>query len=103
MEARNKTGQVAKEILEEASDLVTGSRADAYGDMVGCHQQIADLWNAFLSDKLKEALGAQDVAMLMALLKIARLRVSPEHRDSVIDLAGYTAIYGAITNRFHND
>ena len=50
MEARNKTGQVAKEILEEASDLVTGSRADAYGDMVGCHQQIADLWNAFLSD-----------------------------------------------------
>ena len=74
-----------------------------YGDMVGCHQQIADLWNAFLSDKLKEALGAQDVAMLMALLKIARLRVSPEHRDSVIDLAGYTAIYGAIIERFHND
>jgi hypothetical protein len=32
-----------------------------------------------------------DVAAMLALLKIARLQQSPNHRDSWVDLAGYAA------------
>lgn len=36
-------------------------------------------------------LTEQDHAVMMILVKIARLQHSPEHRDSAVDIAGYTA------------
>ncbi len=35
----------------------------------------------------------RDVAMLMILLKIARLAETPNHRDSIVDIIGYAACY----------
>jgi len=53
------------------------------------------LWEIYLRAKYdgKEInIQADDVAIMMALLKIARLAVTPEHRDSAVDGAAYLAI-----------
>ena len=39
-----------------------------------------------------EKILPSDVAIIMALVKIARLAASPGHEDSWIDLAGYAAL-----------
>ena len=39
-----------------------------------------------------------DVAMMMMLVKVARLMHSPGHQDSHIDLAGYASILEEIAN-----
>jgi hypothetical protein len=36
--------------------------------------------------------------MMMALLKVARLIQSPDHADSIHDLAGYVEVYRQIIN-----
>jgi hypothetical protein len=36
------------------------------------------------------------VAQMMVLLKMARLMQTPDHRDSVVDMAGYTATYARV-------
>ena len=41
-------------------------------------------------------IGAKDVAMMMALLKIARICTGTGTEDSFIDLAGYAACGGEI-------
>ena len=40
--------------------------------------------------------SAYDVAVMMALLKIARISENPQHMDSWVDLAGYAACGGEI-------
>ena len=44
----------------------------------------------------------EDVAAMMALLKIARASVNPEHVDSWIDGAGYMACGGEISTKEEN-
>jgi hypothetical protein len=39
-----------------------------------------------------------DVAMMMLLVKVARLMHSPGHQDSHIDIAGYASISEEIAN-----
>jgi hypothetical protein len=79
----------AKETLETALELVTGDRAEQYGDMHQCHQLIADLWNTYVRGKEIEA---HDVAIMMALLKIARMQTGSRTPDNYTDLAGYAAV-----------
>lgn len=75
------------EILTEAGHIVNGARADAYGGPEDSFFQIANLWSAYKG----QAFTMEDVAIMLALLKIARLRNSPSHKDSWVDLAGYAA------------
>ena len=85
------TGTVSprREMLEEAADLVDGDRNASYGDPSQDFRRTADLWSTYLDGKT--TLDPHDVAAMMALLKISRLRWSPEKRDSWVDLAGYAA------------
>jgi hypothetical protein len=76
-------------ILEEAADLVDGDRNAQYGDPRQDFRRTAELWTSYLDGKT--VLDLHDVAALMALLKISRIRWSPEKRDSWADLAGYAA------------
>ena len=60
----------------------------------------AHLINTGLVRNSEEALlTAADVAMMCALLKIARLQNMPDHEDSWIDLAGYAACGSEVTSR----
>lgn len=82
------------DILDKAKEIVTKDRNTQYGDPEDNFRIIADLWNAYLGDKLAEVLNEYDVAILCALIKMARVRTSPEVEDHWVDLAGYAACGG---------
>lgn len=87
------------EILDEAKKMVCGHREQDYGSPENNFQIIADLWNAYLGYYGDEVvIESNDVAMMMALLKIARIRTGTATEDSFIDLAGYAACGGEITS-----
>ena len=75
-------------VLQEAADLIVGDRNRDYGEPVANHQHIADIASAITG----HALSARDVALILPSVKWARLAKSPTHRDSYVDLAGYTGI-----------
>ena len=74
-------------ILREANMCVNGQRTDDYGTPENSFNRIAALWGGYFG----EAFNAADVAIMLALLKVARLKNNPSHRDSWVDLAGYAA------------
>lgn len=81
------------DILNEAINCVTGSREQDYGSPEDNFKIIADFWSAYKGVKFSSV----DVAMMMALLKIARIRNGGGSGDSFIDLAGYAACGGEIS------
>ena len=56
------------EILDEAKRCVCGQREQDYGSPERNFERIADLWNAYLG---KNTVDPVDVAMMLALLKVA--------------------------------
>jgi hypothetical protein len=48
--------------------------------------------NAVLGRKLSEPLTAEEAALCMVGVKLARLAHTPDHVDSLIDVAGYARI-----------
>ena len=78
-----------REMLDEAADLVDGSRNVSYGDPSADFRRTGNLWTTYLDGKTQ--IDPHDVAAMMALLKLSRIRWSPEKRDSWVDLAGYAA------------
>ena len=95
------------EILEEAKRCVCGKREQDYGSPESNFQIIADLWNAYLClpyhhSEFSESregvpkITPTDVSMMMALMKIARIKNGGGTGDSFVDLAGYAACGGEI-------
>lgn len=67
-------------------------RESIYGNARICHERMARLMSAVLDEKLKEPLTASEAALCMMAVKMARLLNSPDHEDSLKDLAGYAAL-----------
>ncbi len=90
------------ELLEAARRAVCGQRRTDYGDALTSFTATADLFNAYLRARgidytdPEQGMGARDAAILMALVKIARLAHAPEHHDSKVDIAGYAAVLAEI-------
>ena len=91
-----------KEILDTALKCVNGERDEQYGSPENNFQTIANFWMQYL-----EATGAapegtmiyiraEDVAAMLALLKIARIASGKPKNDNWVDLAGYAACGGEI-------
>ncbi len=80
------------EILKKAEQCVCGQREQDYGSPENNFQEIADLWTAYTGVRFTAA----DVAMMMALFKIARIKTGTATEDSFVDLAGYAACGGEI-------
>lgn len=74
-------------ILEEAIRCVCQDRNDQYGEPEDVFALIANLWSVYLEHDV----SAHDVGMMMALLKIARIKDGRFKADSYIDAAGYIA------------
>ena len=81
-------------ILSEADKCVSTDRQKTHGPPESSFQKIADLWNAYLGQGSE--ISSVDVTVMMGLLKIARLRQSPDNKDNWVDLAGYAACGGEI-------
>ena len=88
-----------KEILETAAACVFGQREEDYGSPEDNFKTIASLWDIYLqaahTGSYIPILSPKDVAIMMALLKIARI-ASGKSADSFVDLAGYAACAGEI-------
>lgn len=84
----------AGDILATAANLVNGDRLEAHGDVKRCHDNIAVLWNGYLSIRKEPAspLTAMDVAHLMCLLKLARTQLGADNTDDWIDGTAYFAL-----------
>jgi len=80
------------EILQEAERLISGDRANDYGDAKQNFLDIAALWASYLD----EDITVVDVANMMMLMKIARTKKSPDKADSWVDICGYAALIGEI-------
>lgn len=85
-----------KDILETAMSCVCGQREQDYGSPEDNFQLIANLWNDYLYTNGTHHITSTDVAMMMALLKIARIKNGGGTGDSFVDLAGYAACGGEI-------
>lgn len=79
-----------KEILDAAEKCVCGDRDTQYGSPDDSFSVIAHLWSVYLEREL----DTKDVAALMALFKVARIKTGANKADNWIDLAGYAACGG---------
>ena len=80
------------EILDAARACVMGDREQDYGTPEQNFSKIAQLWSAYKGC----AFTPKDVAILLALLKIARIASGHAKDDNWVDLAGYAACGGEI-------
>ena len=80
--------------LKIALKLLNGKREHEYGDKKINHKNIAKLWSAYLGKEV----SAHDVAILMLLLKIARVKFGNPSSDTYIDMVGYSAIAGELVD-----
>ena len=72
-------------ICQEADRLVSTDRQGIYGPPHLDFARTAAMWAGYMGVEF----APEDVAMMMVLLKVSRLKQSPGHRDSVVDIAGY--------------
>jgi len=84
--------------LDTAKNLINGERARQYGGAYQMHQRVADLWNSYLQTS-EYKITVKDVAIMMILLKTARLRNvviddknGVDGHDSFVDICGYAAL-----------
>ena len=82
------------DILNIASQLVNNDRNDQHGDMTTNHINIAKLWSAYKGVEFT----AHDVAIMMALLKIARTKIGKVNPDDYVDACGYLGIAGELAS-----
>ena len=76
-----------KECLDKAAGCVLQDRNNDYGGPEDSFGVIANFWSVYLGRKVYP----HDVAMMMSLLKIARIKGNKSYADGYIDLAGYAA------------
>ena len=82
-------------ILSTARSYITRDRQADHGDAEDNFSRIAGYWSLHTG----VTLTATDVAVMMALLKVARIKQNPQHVDNWVDGAGYFACGGEIANQ----
>lgn len=75
------------ETLDAAKACVCQNREQEYGSPENNFAMIADLWSVYLGFEITPV----DVAMMMNLLKTARIKTGTFKEDSFVDACGYIA------------
>lgn len=88
----------AHEILTKAASYVSGDRENTHGPKERNHQNIADMWNAYLAIRKDPdgILTPTDVLHMMVLLKVARTQLGALNMDDYVDMAGYAGCAGEV-------
>ena len=81
------------EVLDTAKSYVTKDRASDHGDMENNFGVIAKYWSIHLGVDV----NSTDVAVMMSLLKVARIKSNPNHMDNWIDGCGYLSCGGELS------
>jgi Domain of unknown function (DUF6378) len=79
-------------ILYEAAQIVA-QRREQYGPPAEHFQQVARRWSLTIGTTVT----AQDVLLCQLDLKLVRLAHNPGHRDSLVDLIGYSTLLHELT------
>ena len=82
-------------ILTEAEGLINCDRQKAYAHPWDNFSQTAALWSPILGVEVTP----EQVALCMIQVKISRLCNTPDHRDSIVDTAGYAGTYEKVMER----
>ena len=83
------------QVLDTAKEYVTKDRASDHGNMEDNFNTIGAYWSVHLGVKV----DATDVAVMMNLLKVARIKSNPKHPDNWVDACGYMACGGEIVGK----
>jgi len=83
------------DILDTAKEYVTKDRASDHGNMEDNFNTIGAYWSVHLG----VTVDATDVAVMMNLLKVARIKSNPKHPDNWVDACGYMACGGEIVSK----
>jgi|TARA_R110000787_G_scaffold38434_2_gene96824 hypothetical protein len=86
--------QIRADILRTAEEYVTVDRATQHGDMEDNFNTIAVYWSEHLCTEVTPV----DVAAMMTLLKVARIKSSPGNLDNWVDGCGYLACGGELAD-----
>ena len=88
----------AKDILTDAADTIT-ERGATHGHYDLTMLRTAKLWTDFLEREIEPS----DVAICMALVKLARIMETKSVRDSWLDFCAYAAISAELAVKDWND
>lgn len=91
LRAANVPPTIRQTVLDTAKQYVSQDRNLDYDTPEKNFEMIAELWNAYLANRGTHPLHPYDVAVLMLLVKVARISTSPQKQDHWIDIAGYAA------------
>lgn len=87
-------------ILQEADKLTSKDRQEVYGHPADDFAKVASMVQPILESKIDPRLKH---ALYMIQVKVARLLNTPNHTDSVIDIAGYANTYAMILEKDKKD
>ena len=90
---------IRAQFLKEVEKLVCADRNVTHGDAEDNFRVIAQLWNVYIHNSKGEELNNKDVAIMMCLFKVSRLRSNVDNIDNWLDLAGYAACGGGIVRK----
>lgn len=102
IEVKNTPANRRSEFLAKVDSIVTSDRSIIHGPPEDSFNTIANLWNAYLNARPRndenhnQPLTIFDVALMMDLLKTARLATNPTNLDSWLDKAGYVTCGGSL-------
>ena len=80
-----------KEILDRAA-VIVGGKDGQHGNAENNFDKIARLWYAYKGVPF----SAKDVAVMMILLKVARIASGHQCDDNFVDISGYAACGGEL-------
>lgn len=83
------------EILDAAKKIVTGEQEKQYGKPEDNFAVIAEFWTTYIGHPI----SSEDVAIMMVLLKIARIRSGNYKTDSFVDGVGYLSLAAETAGR----
>jgi len=78
-----------EQVIEATQRAVMSDRNADYAPPEENFQRIADLWNLYLEGRGE--VTPYDTAIMMVLVKVARIQASPHLLDHLVDIAGYAA------------
>ena len=87
-----KGTEIRKALLNQVEQAVCVDRQVTHGRPENNFADIALMWQIYKGT----IFTAQDVAAMMALVKIARVKWNPNHQDNWIDIAGYAICGGSL-------
>ena len=88
----NVTGR--EQVLRDTERAVMADRNADYAPPEENFRRIADLWNLYLEGRSE--VTPYDTAIMMVLVKVARIQASPHLMDHLVDIAGYAACAGDV-------